>query len=148
VPTEYAPYVYERLWEAGKELGIANAGYRAIESCRLEKGYRYWGADITPDYNSFEAGLGFCVSLKKGDFLGREALVKVKETGARQTFCCFTLAKPAQLYGGETIVRNGKPLGVLTSGGYGYTIAKTIGYGYLAIDESKHADYQIESFGE
>src|SRR5205085_5387915 len=74
VPTEYAQHVYELLSDAGRELGIANVGYRAVESLRLEKGYLYWGADITPDYTPYEAGLGFFVALNKGDFIRRGAL--------------------------------------------------------------------------
>ena len=78
IPQEYAAGVYETLWEAGEPHGIANAGYRAIESARLEKGYLYWSGDISPDYNPFEAGLGFCVALDKGDFIGREALLAAR----------------------------------------------------------------------
>ncbi len=74
IPQEFGAHVYETLWQAGEAHGIANAGYRAIESCRLEKGYLYWSGDISPDYNPYEAGLGFCVALDKGDFIGRDAL--------------------------------------------------------------------------
>ncbi len=81
IPQEYAASVYEALWEAGEAHGIANAGYRAIESARLEKGYLYWSGDLSPDYNPFEAGLGFCVALDKGEFIGREALLKIKAEG-------------------------------------------------------------------
>ena len=81
IPQECAAHVYETLWDAGQALGIANAGYRAIDSARLEKGYLYWSGDISPDYNPFEAGLGFCVALDKGEFLGREALLKIKAEG-------------------------------------------------------------------
>src|SRR4029079_6795613 len=79
LPTEYAAHVYELLWDAGRAHGIANSGYRAIDSLRLEKRYLYWGADITPDYTPFEAGLGFAVALgKASDFVGRAALEKAK----------------------------------------------------------------------
>ena len=81
VPVEYALDLYEKLWAAGQPHGIANAGYRAINSLRLEKHYLIWGSDITPDYNPFEAGLGFCVSPGKGDFLARAALAEVKTSG-------------------------------------------------------------------
>ncbi len=74
VPVEYALALYERLWAAGEPYGIANAGYRAINSLRLEKHYLVWGSDLTPDYNPYEAGLGFCVALDKGEFLARKAL--------------------------------------------------------------------------
>ncbi len=78
IPQEFGAHVYDTLWAAGAAHGIANAGYRAIDSCRMEKGYLYWSGDISPDYNPYEAGLGFCVALDKGDFIGREALAKIK----------------------------------------------------------------------
>ena len=76
IPAEYAVYVFDTLLEAGQEFGIGHAGYRAIDSLRMEKRYLYWSADITPDYNPFEAGLGFAVALNKGDFRGRDALLE------------------------------------------------------------------------
>ncbi len=90
MPAEYAAHVYETLWQAGQEFGIADAGYRAIDSMRLEKRYLYWGADISPDYNPYEAGLGFCVALSKGSFLGAEALARIKAEGPRRKLCVFT----------------------------------------------------------
>ena len=95
LPVEYAQHVYELLWEAGRAFGIADAGYRAVDSLRLEKGYLYWGADITPDYTPYEAGLGFAVALKKGDFIGREALAMAKSEAPRRRLCCFLLDEPA-----------------------------------------------------
>ena len=124
LPVEYAQHVYELLWEAGRAFGIADAGYRAVDSLRLEKGYLYWGADITPDYTPYEAGLGFAVALKKGDFIGREALAKAKSEGPRRRLCCFLLDEPAAVYGGEAIWLGPTLLGVTTSGGYGHTIGE------------------------
>ena len=148
IPTEYAVHVYECLWRAGQDFGIANAGYRAIESLRLEKGYRYWGADITPDYNPYEAGLGFCVKLNAGDFLGRDALSRAKQEGPQRRLCCFTLEREASVHGGEAILRSGRTLGVTTSGGYGHTLGMSIVYGYVDAEDANHGDYQIEVFGE
>ena len=148
IPTEYAAHVYELLWAAGQDLGIANAGYRALESLRLEKGYRYWGGDITPDYNPFEAGLGFCVKLDGGDFLGREALVKAKAAGPARKLCCFTLERETSVHGGEAILHHGRVLGVTTSGGFGYTVDRSIVYGYVATEDAGHHAYEIEVFGE
>ena len=74
VPTSYAAHVYELLHDAGREYGIANVGYRAIDTLRMEKGYLYWSTDITPDTTPWEAGLGWRVNMKKGDFCGRDAL--------------------------------------------------------------------------
>ncbi|UCF84989.1 MAG: hypothetical protein JSV50_04970 [Desulfobacteraceae bacterium] len=151
MPPEYAGHVYELLWESGQDLGIVNAGYRAIESLRLEKGYCYWSTELTPDYSPYDAGLGFCVALDKGDFVGREALAKIKEQGPTWKLCCFTLDidEPRLLRGGETICHEGKVMGVVTSGGYGYTIRKIIAYGYLAIEHAEYDDgYEIEVYGE
>ncbi len=148
IPTEYAAHVYDRLWEAGQAFGIANVGYRAIDTLRMEKGYLYWSSDITPDYTPFEAGLGFRVSLKKGDFIGRDALVKAKAEGSKQRLCTFTLERFAGAVGGECILRDGKVLGVTTSANFGHTIGKPIAYGYIPIEETAHRDFTIEVFGE
>ena len=80
-PTEFGAALWRTLWEAGEEHGLVAGGYRAIDSLRLEKGYRVWGADITPDEHPFQAGLGFAVKLDKGEFLGREALVRARADG-------------------------------------------------------------------
>ena len=148
IPTEYAEHVYETLWAAGVQYGIADVGYRAIDSLRMEKGYLYWSSDITPDYNPYEAGLGFRVSMKKGDFIGREALEKVKAEGVKRKLCTFTLEKPASVFGGEAVLRNGKVLSVTSSGNFGHTIGKPIVYAYLPIEETEHVDFEIEAFGE
>lgn len=151
VPTENAAKVYELLWESGQDLGIANAGYRAIESLRLEKGYRYWSAEVTPEYTPYESGLGFCVDLTKGDFIGREALEKAKKSGPQRRMCCFTLDsdEPMLLGGGETILLDGEVIGVVTSGGYGYTVGKTIAYGFIANDHVKYTEgFGIEVYTE
>jgi sarcosine dehydrogenase len=151
MPTEYAGHVYELLWGEGYNLGVANAGYRAIESLRLEKGYRYWSADVTPDYNPYDAGLGFCVALEKEKFIGREALVKIREKGPKWKLCCFTLDtdRPMLLSGGETICYRSKVLGVVTSGVYGHTVRKVIAYGYVPVEDSNFDDgYEIEVYKE
>ena len=147
LPTEYAAHVYELLWTAGQEFGIANAGYRAIESLRLEKRYLYWGADITPDYTPWEAGLGFAVALKKStDFIGRAALEKARALGPRRRLITLLVDAGIQLYGGEAIRRDGRVLGVTSSGGWGHTIGKAIAFGYVPAGEAGHADYEVEAF--
>ena len=148
MPMDGATEVYDLLAESGKTLGVQNAGYRAIESCRLEKGYRYWSTDLTADYTPWEAGLGFCVALDKGDFIGREALLEAKERGVSRKLCCFTLEEYRPLNGGETISRGGEVLGVLTSGGYGYTIGRSIAYGYVPAGIAGETDFEIEVMGE
>ncbi len=152
IPTEYAITVYEALMRAGADLGIKNAGYRAIESCRLEKGYRAWSSDIGPDHTPLEAGLGFAVKLKTNiSFKGREALVAQKEQGTKKRMACFTLDDPnVTLLGRETIYRNGERVGWLTSAGFGYTVNKPIGYGYVKNEDGvdmaylKAGKYELE----
>jgi sarcosine dehydrogenase len=144
---EYAQHVYELLWEAGRAFGIANAGYRAVDSLRLEKGYLYWGADITPDYTPYEAELGFAVALGKGDFIGREALARAKAEGPRRRLCGFLLDEPAAVYGGEAIWHGATLLGVTSSGGYGHTVGTSIVYGYVPAEHAGHETYEIETFG-
>jgi len=137
IPVEYANTVYQALMSAGADLGLINAGYRAIESCRLEKGYRAWGADIGPDHTPDEAGLGWAVRLKKtGGFIGQKAVQKQRESGIRKILAGFSVDSPnVILFGRETIFRNGVQVGWLSSGGYGYTVGKYIGYGYVRQDQ-------------
>jgi sarcosine dehydrogenase len=147
LPTEYGAHVYELLWAAGRDFGLADAGYRAIDSLRLEKRYLYWGSDITPDYTPYEAGLGFAVSLKKqSDFIGRMALEKAKAAGPRRKLVTLLVDADVQLYGGEAIRRDGKVLGVTSSAGWGHTIGKAIALGYVPAEQAGHADYEIEAF--
>jgi 4-methylaminobutanoate oxidase (formaldehyde-forming) len=151
IPTEFACHVYETLLNAGGDLGVANAGYRAINSLHFEKGYCLWGSELTPEYTPYDAGLGFCVALDKGDFLGRQALVKAEKQGPKWKLCTFTVdaEQPVMLRGSEPILHNGEVIGVTTSGGYGYSVAKTIAYGYVPVAEAGHADgYQIEVYTE
>ncbi|WP_209506743.1 MULTISPECIES: FAD-dependent oxidoreductase [unclassified Ruegeria] len=132
LPVEYAQTVYSALMQAGQPQGLVNAGYRAIESLRLEKGYRAWGSDIGPDHTPFECGLGWAVKLRKNiNFKGRVASEKQKAEGVKKMLACFTVDPDVVLLGRETIYRNGERVGWLTSGGYGYTTGKSIGYGYV-----------------
>ena len=125
--------IFDALMAAGAPFGIHPVGYRALESLRLEKGYRAWGSDITPNDTPMEAGLGWAVKLRKNtDFLGRRALEKDSGAPLAKRFAGFTVDDPdIVLLGRETILRNGEPVGYLTSGGYGYTVGKSIGYGYV-----------------
>ncbi|SNZ19236.1 GcvT family protein [Cohaesibacter gelatinilyticus] len=142
LPVEYAQTVYQALMRAGEEHGLVNAGYRAIESLRLEKGYRAWGSDIGPDHTPFEAGLGWAVKLRKAiDFKGRAAAEKQKAEGVKKMLACFTVDPSVILLGRETIYRNGERVGWLTSGGFGYTVDKSIGYGYVRHPDGVDADF-------
>ncbi len=149
MPTEFAPHVYELLWETGQEFGIANVGYRAIDTLRMEKGYVYWSSEVTPDYTPYEAGLDFRVHLKsKGDFIGRVALEKQKADGVEQNLCTFSVEQPVSLYGGETIYLNGEYVSLTTSGNFGHSVGKSIAFGYLPADIAKQQNFEIEAFGK
>jgi glycine cleavage system aminomethyltransferase T/glycine/D-amino acid oxidase-like deaminating enzyme len=148
VPTEYAPSLYDAIWRAGEAHGIANAGYRAIDSCRMEKGYLYWSADITSETNPYEAGLGFCVRLDKGDFIGRDALVRIKEAGPKRKLVSFTIDGFAPFHGGETILHDGKVVGSITTAGFGHTLGKTIAFGYVSTVIAGEATFEIVAFGD
>lgn len=151
-PMEYGLRLWDTLWEAGEPEGMVAAGYKAIDSLRLEKGYRYWSGEITPDYTPFEAGLGFAVKLDKGDFIGRPALLKQKETGIRQKLICATLADSRVIALGKEPVRplgREEIIGWVASGGYGYTVNKSIVYAYLPVEYARTGnELEIELFGE
>ncbi|MHA1190135.1 MAG: GcvT family protein, partial [Alphaproteobacteria bacterium] len=133
LPTEYATSVYDALMAVGQMHGLANAGYRAIETLRLEKGYRAWGSDIGPDHTPVEAGLAWAVKTARNiDFKGREAVMAQLAGGVAKRFTGFTVDDDrVVLHGRETLFRNGERCGWLTSGGFGHTIGKPIGYGYV-----------------
>ena len=145
--SEFGLALWDTLWEAGRSHGLVAGGYKAIDSLRLEKGYRVWGADITPEDTPFEAGLGFAVRLDKGDFVGREALAAAGEP--ERLLRCVTLADPRAIALGSEPVRVGDELvGRVTSGGYGYTVARSIAYAYLPADQGVGTEVAVEIFGE
>ena len=135
--THDAAAVYDALVTAGKAHGLVNAGYRAIESCRLEKGYRAWGADIGPDHSPVEAGLGWAVKQGSGvEFRGQAAIARQRAEGVKKMLATFTIdpeavGRDVVLLGRETIYRDGERVGWLSSGGFGYTVGRSIGMGYV-----------------
>ena len=133
MPVEVAVTVYEALMAAGAGDGLVNAGYRAIETLRLEKGYRAWGSDIGPDHTPVEAGLAWAVKMKSGvEFTGRAAVAAQLAGGVAKRFAGFTVEDPqVVLLGRETIYRDGVRVGWLSSGGFGHTVGRAIGYGYV-----------------
>jgi 4-methylaminobutanoate oxidase (formaldehyde-forming) len=145
VPTEFAATLYDALMVAGAEFGIANAGYRAIETLRLEKGYRAWGSDIGPDHTPLDAGLGWAMKLKSGKpFLGREAIEQQRLDPLKKSLCTFTVDDPdIVLIGRETIYRNDERVGWLSSGGFGHSIGKAIGMGYVRCAQGVDRDYLL-----
>ncbi|MEA2330378.1 MAG: hypothetical protein QOH58_516 [Thermoleophilaceae bacterium] len=149
-PTEYGLGLWRTLWDAGRPHGMVAGGYRAIDSLRLEKGYRAWGSDVTPDETPYEAGLGFCVKLDKpGGFVGREALAEASERGPRTQLACLTLADPRSVALGNEPVRVGGAIaGRVTSGGYGYTVGRSIAYAYLPPEHAEPGTaVAVEIFG-
>jgi 4-methylaminobutanoate oxidase (formaldehyde-forming) len=144
--------VFDALMAAGAAYGITPAGYRAIESLRLEKAYRAWGQDITPNDDPFQAGLGWAVKLKSAEpFLGRDALAARVGAPLAKRLTTFTVADPeVMLLGRETILRDGERVGYLTSGGWGYTVRANIGMGYVrnpagvSDDFLKTGTYELE----
>lgn len=142
VPLSATGEVYDSLMQAGAAQGIRPVGYRCLESLRLEKGYRAWGSDITPNDSPFEAGLGWAVKLSSDqDFMGRAAAEAAANAPRRKLLTGFTVADPdVVLLGRETILRNGAIAGYLTSGGFGYTLGQGIGYGYVRNPEGLTAD--------
>lgn len=148
IPTEYAAHVYELLRAAGEPHGIVDAGYRTIDTMRMEKGYLYWSTDITPDTTPWEAGLAWRVNLGKGDFCGRDALVAQREAGITRKLCTFTLEQMAYPVSGEAIIADGEVVGFTTSANFGHTVGKPIAYGYLPVELADRTDFVIEVYGE
>jgi 4-methylaminobutanoate oxidase (formaldehyde-forming) len=148
VEQEYAVHVYDTLKAAGAAYGIADVGYRAIDACRMEKGYLYWSGDITPDYNPYEAGLGFCVALDKGEFIGRDALRAIKAEGVTRKLVSFTVEGFAPFLGGEAVIADGAVVGTTSSTGYSYQLGKTIAFGYLPVGVAENKAFSIEAFGK
>lgn len=158
VPTEFALGVYDDLMEAGEDLGVLNAGYYAIESLRLEMGYRAFGRELTPDYNPVEAGLLFTCKLRTDiDFLGRTAVEKVRAEGPAQRLVSFVCDDPdATLWGGELVLRDGVAAGQVTSAAWGETLGACVGLAYIRAPDGQTAspdfiragDYRINVGGE
>jgi 4-methylaminobutanoate oxidase (formaldehyde-forming) len=146
-PAEYGLALWDTLWETGREHDLVAGGYKAIDSLRLEKGYRVWGADITPEDTPFEAGLGFAVKLDKGEFVGREALAPASPP--ERLLRCLVLDDPGAVALGSEPVRVGSELvGRVTSGGYGYTVEGSIAYAYLPAEHDVGTPVAVEIFGE
>ena len=149
-PMDMGLRLWDALWEAGRAFGMMAGGYRAIDSMRLEKGYRVWGADITPDVNPYQAGTGFAVALDKGaDFSGRESLMRARDEPPEDRLACLVLDDPGWVALGEEPVRiDGIIAGRVTSGGFGYTVGRSIAYAYLPPDDmTPGRPVEVEIFG-
>ena len=143
IPTEFAASVFDFIIEKGNAFNLKQAGYHALNSLRLEKGYRHWSHDITIDDTPIEAGLGFAVSFKKeGGFIGKDALLKQKENGVKKRMVQFILDDPEPLmYHNEPIWRDDVIVGYITSAMFGHTIGRSIGMGYINNEAGATADF-------
>jgi glycine cleavage system aminomethyltransferase T len=149
-PSEFGLRMWDLLWEAGQPLGVIAGGRGAFDGLRLEKGYRSYGKDMWTEHDPFEAGLGFAVNLEKGDFIGRDALLRRKTEGPRHCLTCLTLDDPSRVVmGSEPVYAGDRPVGFVTSAAYGYSIGRGIAYAWLLPGFSAvGAALQIEYFGE
>ncbi|GAA0310541.1 GcvT family protein [Rhodovulum strictum] len=155
VSTEQAAHVFEELEAAGADLGLRPCGLHAMDSCRIEKGYRHFGHDITDEDHVLEAGLGFAVRTDKGDFIGREAVLRKRAAGLSRRLVQFRLTDPApMLFHNEPILRDGRIVGQIGSGAYGHTLGGAVGLGYVPCTrpgepaaEMLAARYEIEVAG-
>jgi 4-methylaminobutanoate oxidase (formaldehyde-forming) len=149
--TEFGQTLWRTLWEAGRPHGMVAGGYRAIDALRIEKGYRVWSSDITPDETPFEAGLGFAVALdKEAEFIGRDALVSAKAAGPRKRLRCLVLDDAQSVcLGNEPVRVSGEVVGRVTSGGYGFAVERSIAYAYLPPDRAAIGTRgEVEVFGD
>lgn len=155
IPAEFSANVFDDLMAAGAEFDLKPVGLHAVDSLRLEKGYKHWGSDLTPDYTPYEAGLGFAVKLDKGNFIGRDALIKHKEAGLKRRLALFKLKDPGPLmYHDEPIFRNGELVSANTHGAYAHLLGAAVGMGYIENSEGIDRDwimsgnYEIEIEGK
>jgi 4-methylaminobutanoate oxidase (formaldehyde-forming) len=150
-PTEYGAGLWRTLWQAGREHGLLAGGYRAIDSLRLEKGYRVWAADITSDETPYEAGLGFCVK-KDAAFIGSKALgvsSDARPPVADRRLRCLVLEDPRSVaLGNEPVRVDEEVVGRVTSGGYGYTVERSIAYAYVPAAIEVGASVEVDIFGQ
>jgi 4-methylaminobutanoate oxidase (formaldehyde-forming) len=150
VQPEWAVQVWDALWASGGEHGIEPGGYRVLESLRMEKGYRYMGTDISAGDTPYDAGLGFCVALAKGDFVGREALVAARDRPPERRLRTLVLggAEYLPLYGGEAVRLGDRVSGRVRSCAYGFTVGRNIAYAYLPAGIEEGAEVHVEVLGE
>ena len=153
VSADQAAHVFETLVEAGEDHGLKLVGLHAMDSCRIEKAFRHFGHDITDEDHVLEAGLGFAVKTDKGDFIGRDAVLKKREVGLQRRMVQFKLDDPEiMLFHNEALLRDGERIGIVTSANYGHHLGGAIGMGYVPSAGEKPADvlastYEIEVAG-
>ncbi|WP_026381374.1 GcvT family protein [Afifella pfennigii] len=154
VSADQAAHVFETVMEAGEPFGLKLCGLHALDSCRIEKAFRHFGHDVTDEDHVLEAGLGFAVKPDKGDFIGRQAVLRKKEEGLSRRLLQFRLKDPEPLlFHNEAILREGKIVSYVTSGNYGHHLGGAVGLGYVPCEGETAADllasgYEIEIAGE
>ena len=150
VPPEWAVQAWDRLAEAGAAHGIQPCGYRVLEGLRMEKGYRYMGTDLTASDTPYEAGLGFCVALDKGDFVGADALREASQRPLSRRIRTLLVGSGEQVlvYGGEAVHAGGRVVGRVRSAAYGFTVGRAIAYAYLPADLDPGLQLSVEALGE
>ena len=153
VSSEMAGHAFETLWDAGQDMGLKLCGMHMMDSCRIEKGFRHFGHDITCEDHVVDAGLGFAVKTDKLDFIGRAAVIARKESGPQNRLLQFKLTDSEPLlFHNEPIIRDGEYVGYLSSGSYGHTLGAAVGLGYVPCAGEKAADvlastYEIDVMG-
>ncbi|HUZ85710.1 MAG TPA: FAD-dependent oxidoreductase [Candidatus Baltobacterales bacterium] len=150
VEPAWAVQAWDRLMAAGRDHGIRAGGYRALDSLRMEKGYRYYGTDLSLLDNPYEAGLGFCIRLDKGDFNGREALVAARQAGIKRRLRTLVVGDEeyVPIYGGEAVHHDGRVVGRLRSCAYGFTVSQNLAYSYLPVELRPGDSVEVEVFGD
>jgi dimethylglycine dehydrogenase len=137
MPMEYQRHVYDLLMQEGAQYEIVDWGYRALDSMRLEKAYRLWSADMSADWTPLEAGMERFVDFEKGDFIGRDALLRQKETGVERLLTCMVVdSDDADAHSFEPVFSGDEIIGYVASGGYGHTTEKSIAFSYLPVQYS------------
>ena len=146
VPTDQAAHVFESLMAAAPEITLC--GLHTLDSCRIEKAFRHWGHDITDEDHVLEAGLGFAVKIGKGDFIGRDAVLRKQEAGLERRMVQFLLQDPdAMAYHNEPIWRDGAIVGTVTSGNYGHTLGGSVAMGYVPVEGGFDGEFEIDIAG-
>ncbi|MCK0141471.1 FAD-dependent oxidoreductase [Aliiroseovarius sp. F20344] len=144
---DMAGHVFETLFEAGQDMDLKLCGMHMMDSCRIEKGFRHFGHDITCEDHVLEAGLGFAVKTDKPDFIGREAVLAKKESGLENRLVQFKLNDPEPLlYHNEPVIRDGEIVGYLSSGSYGHHLGAAMGLGYVPCKGESAADVLASSY--
>jgi glycine cleavage system aminomethyltransferase T len=141
--------LWDLLWEAGQEFGVIAGGRGAFDSLRVEKGYRFWGRDMWTEHDPYEAGVGFAVNLDKGDFVGRDALLRRRQEGPRQRLVCLSLGPLDVVMGSEPVYAGDLPVGFVTSAAYGYSLGRGVVYAWVRPEwAAAGSPLTVEYFGE